>query len=133
MVKADIKGKARLKELHKQQKNQPARPDHDGRFRKVYEQNKKRIFATQSVCGICGRPVDFSLKWPNPMCAVIDHIVPIALGGHPADIDNLQLAHNKCNGTKSTKTMDKKRDIGEPQLASNRELPQSINWIEYHH
>lgn len=33
----------------------------------------------------------------------IDHIIPIAKGGHPSDIDNLQLAHWTCNRQKSDK------------------------------
>ena len=59
------------------------RADRKGAHRANYERNKKRIFATQNTCGICGHPVDFSLKAPHPMSAQIDHIIPIAKGGHP--------------------------------------------------
>lgn len=45
---------------------------HRGQF----ETNRKRILASQEVCGICGRPVDKSLKYPHPMSATIDHIIP---------------------------------------------------------
>ena len=40
------------------------RPDHDGTHRLAFERNKKKIYATQTVCGICGKPVDFSFKYP---------------------------------------------------------------------
>ena len=73
------------------------RPDKDGTHRGAFEKNKKRIYATQTVCGICGLPVDFSYKYPDPLSACIDHIIPISKGGHPSDIDNLQLAHMMCN------------------------------------
>ena len=77
------------------------RPDKQGGHRGSYEKNKKIIFKTQNTCGICGRPVDFSIKTPNPMSAVIDHIIPVSKGGHPSDIENLQLAHWTCNRQKS--------------------------------
>ena len=51
------------------------RPDKDGTHRAAFDKNKKRIYATQTVCALCGRPVDFSLKFPHPMSATIDHIV----------------------------------------------------------
>lgn len=31
-----------------------ARPDHNGTQRAQFASNKKKIFATQRVCGICG-------------------------------------------------------------------------------
>ena len=69
------------------------RPDHDGTHRLAFERNKKKIYATQTVCGICGKPVDFSCKFPHPLSPCIDHIIPVAKGGHPSDLANLQLAH----------------------------------------
>ena len=86
------------------------RPDHDGIHRAQFERNKKKIYATQTVCGICGNPVDFSFKFPHPLSPCIDHIIPIAKGGHPSDIDNLQLAHFCCNRQKSDKLdMDERK------------------------
>lgn len=82
------------------------RPDKDGTHRGAFEKNKKKIYATQTVCGICGKPVDFSLKYPHPLSPCIDHIIPIAKGGHPSDIDNMQLAHWTCNRQKSDKLID---------------------------
>ena len=35
------------------------RPDHNGTQRAQFESHKKKIYATQKVCGICGKPVDF--------------------------------------------------------------------------
>lgn len=50
-------------------------------------------------CGICGGPIDRSLKWPDRMCLTVDHIVALADGGthEPA---NTQLAHLSCNARK---------------------------------
>ncbi|MBQ1575175.1 MAG: HNH endonuclease, partial [Clostridiales bacterium] len=74
--------------------------------RGAYEAARQKILKTQTVCGICGKPVDFSLKYPHPMSATVDHIVPVSRGGHPSDIDNLQLAHRCCNRQKSDKLVD---------------------------
>lgn len=106
------------------------RPDKDGTHRLAFERNKKKIYATQTVCGICGRSVDFTLRYPHPLSPCIDHIIPIAKGGHPSDLDNLQLAHFTCNRQKSDKLFrtDIKR---EDDVISNRILPQSVNWAEY--
>jgi hypothetical protein len=100
-----------------------------GAHRANYERNKKRIFATQNTCGICGHPVDFSLKPPHPMSATIDHIIPVAKGGHPSDIDNLQLAHWTCNRQKSDKIF--RQNQVTKQVVGNRVLPQSMDWISY--
>lgn len=106
-----------------------SRLDKKGAHRANYERNKKRIFATQNTCGICGHPVDFSLKPPHPMSPTIDHIIPIAKGGHPSDIDNLQLAHWTCNRQKSDKIFRSNQET--KQVIGNRVLPQSMDWTEY--
>ena len=106
------------------------RPDKDGTHRLAFERNKKKIYATQTVCGICGRPVDFTLRYPHPLSPCIDHIIPIAKGGHPSDLDNLQLAHFTCNRQKSDKLFRTDTKM-EDDVISNRILPQSVNWAEY--
>lgn len=103
-----------------------------GTHRGAFEKNKKRIFATQRVCGICGREVDFSERYPSPLSPCIDHIIPIAKGGHPSDIDNLQLAHWTCNRQKSDKLVERKTFANdESEILSNRLLPQSMEWSSY--
>ena len=103
------------------------RPDKDGTHRGAFEKNKKKIYATQTVCGICGKPVDFGLKYPHPLSPCIDHIIPIAKGGHPSDINNLQLAHWTCNRQKSDKLI-KRRDKEKDEVISNRVLPHTFDW-----
>ena len=105
------------------------RPDRKGSHRANYERNKKRILATQNICGICKKPVDFSLKPPHPMAPTIDHIIPVSKNGHPSDIDNLQLAHWTCNRQKSDKIFRNNQET--KQVIGNRVLPQSMNWATY--
>lgn len=52
------------------------------------------------MCGICGTPVDQALTYPDPNSASLDHIVPLARGGHHTHA-NTQCAHLICNIRKS--------------------------------
>lgn len=49
------------------------------------------------VCGICAESIEVA-------AAEIDHIIPVALGGHVTDIRNLQLAHGRCNQKKGARS-----------------------------
>lgn len=104
------------------------RPDHNGTQRAQFESNKKKIYASQRVCGICGQAVDFSLKFPHPLSPCIDHIIPVSKGGHPSELSNMQLAHMCCNRQKSDKLVRKVEFVQQKDIISNRELPQTFDW-----
>lgn len=53
-------------------------------------------------CGICSDPVDPDAKWPDRMSASLDHVVPVARGGLHV-VENLQLAHLRCNARKGAR------------------------------
>lgn len=119
--------------------NRRNRPDHDGAHRLAFDRNKRKILATQNICGICGLPVNKELyKYPHPLSACVDHIIPIDRGGHPSDLSNLQLAHWKCNRAKSNKIIfpikTKGKDGEETTVTAsnaNRIFPLSMNWAAY--
>ena len=48
------------------------RADKNGPHRVAFERARKRLLQTQNSCGICGREIDKSLKYPNPLPAVVD-------------------------------------------------------------
>lgn len=121
----------------KKRNNSPSRTDRQSGQRATFEKNKKKILMSQDICGICGQPVDKNLKWPHPFSATVDHIIPVSKGGHPSDIENLQLAHNRCNRLKSDNLM-RIEPTGEAEKIekptgrpNNRDLPLSLNWLEY--
>ena len=102
--------------------------------RAAFEAAKKRVLATQTICGICGKPVDFSYKYPHPLSPSVDHIIPISKGGHPTDPDNLQLAHRCCNREKSDKLLIERavRSGDENDgLVPNDRLEQHLDWKAY--
>lgn len=58
------------------------------------------------ICQLCGRKVRVNAKWPNMMCASLDHIIPLSMGGSH-EPKNVQLAHFLCNMRKSNGTTER--------------------------
>lgn len=96
--------------------------------RSALAKNKKKLLATQDVCAICGKPINKKLKYPDPLSATVDHIIPIDKGGHPSDMNNLQLAHLSCNRQKSDKLVA--TDQLSDELIGNRVLPQNVDFTK---
>lgn len=109
------------------------RPDREKGNRGAYEAARKKILATQRICGICGKPVDFSYRYPHPLSPTVDHIIPVSKGGHPSDIANLQLAHRCCNREKSDKLVGQvgQSVINEEKLVPNSLLELHADWAAY--
>lgn len=109
------------------------RPDRDGGAKTEYLKNRRRLLHSAEVCAICGQPLDKSLRFPHPMSATADHIIPISQGGDPSDPDNLQAVHLICNQIKGSRmTIEKNKNIEKEQnLISNKVLPQSVDWMKY--
>lgn len=114
-------------------KKQRYRPESDGAFQSAYEKNRRIILAGGDVCAICGMPIDHRLKFPHPMSASVDHIIPISKGGHPSDLENLQLTHLICNQVKGSRLVqENNKDIQkESEVVSNRIFPHAYDWMHY--
>ncbi|MFD8173633.1 HNH endonuclease [Streptomyces sp. NPDC059709] len=65
----------------------------------------REIFERDGLtCQLCQEPVDPKLKHPDPRSASLDHVVPLAKGGHHTRA-NVQLAHLVCNLRKADKLL----------------------------
>jgi 5-methylcytosine-specific restriction endonuclease McrA len=64
------------------------------------DRDRRTIRQGEPPCGICGRPIDYTLPHLDPGEYVVDHIVPLNKGGADV-IENKQAAHRSCNRTKS--------------------------------
>jgi 5-methylcytosine-specific restriction endonuclease McrA len=75
------------------------------RTRRLAEFNGEKInplclFALYGwTCGYCQERIDPDLRYPDPMCATIDHIVPLSKGGNHT-WSNCQPMHKACNENK---------------------------------
>ncbi len=112
------------------------RTDRVGAHRTAFDKNRKIILATQNTCGICGEEIDPRFKFPHPLSKTVDHIIPVAKGGHPSELANLQAAHLWCNRWKSDRLMEgirkaeHDRELAEEQQAGCN-LPQHYPWADY--
>ena len=76
---------------------------------------RDRWRAIGAPCGICGKPIDYSLgmvtvngkRRPHPMSFVVDEVVPVSKGGDPLDFDNTRPAHWICNARRGDGTRRK--------------------------
>ena len=93
--------------------------------RYMYERNSEVVKRRDSQCALCGGFVESNIKFPDPMSASIDHILPVSKGGHPCDIDNLQLAHLGCNMNKS----DKIHVANKETVLSERAVPEHVELV----
>jgi 5-methylcytosine-specific restriction endonuclease McrA len=55
---------------------------------------------TNTVCALCGLPIDYDAPRYDPLAFSVDHIIPWSLGGTH---DLIQATHVKCNSAKRNK------------------------------
>lgn len=53
-------------------------------------------------CHLCRKPINPTLRRPNPGAATLDHIIPLSLGG-PHTLANVAAAHAWCNQSKNNR------------------------------
>lgn len=69
----------------------------------VRERARRRIAQQVKAgepCHLCGRPIDLTVRYPDPEAFTVDHVVPTSLGGSDA-LETLRPAHNRCNRQRS--------------------------------
>lgn len=87
--------------------------------------HRAALSRTQPPCAICGEPIDYTLRYPDPRAYVVDHIIPLNRGGTDT-LHNKQPAHNACNREKSDKLVPKTvKRSGSLQKTPN---PQAKGW-----
>ena len=79
-----------------------------GRSTTVRDQHRSSIRRTRPPCGICGEPIDYTLKSPDPGSFEVDHVLALHNGGTDT-LDNKQASHRACNRAKWHTTLDAPR------------------------
>lgn len=70
-----------------------------GRSTATRDQHRRAIARDKPPCGICLEPIDYTLRFPDPMSYEVDHILAIDNDG-PDTLDNKQASHRRCNRAK---------------------------------
>lgn len=66
------------------------------------DRHRAIIRRSRPPCHICGGEIDYDLPYLHPYSFVVDHVIPLALGG-PDTIENKASSHRACNRAKSDK------------------------------
>lgn len=59
----------------------------------------------KGICSLCGKRVSLKLKFPHPMSATIEHIIPVSQEGSEHSFKNTALAHYSCNSSKQNRAV----------------------------
>ncbi|WP_369692276.1 HNH endonuclease [Schaalia hyovaginalis] len=74
--------------------------------RKVTQLLRLTLATYGNVCHICGQPIDLTRKWPDPLSATRDHLIPRSRGGSDA-LDNVRPAHLRCNSSRQARPVSR--------------------------
>jgi 5-methylcytosine-specific restriction endonuclease McrA len=88
---------------------------------------RARVKAEGRACGICGKPIDYTLPAGHPMSYELDEIIPISLGGSPIEYNNVQPAHRRCNQLKSNKIIRQGQIIDKKNQPQNQPKNKQVN------
>lgn len=65
---------------------------------------RDQVLAEEDRCYLCGEWINKARRWPDPLSATADHVLPLALGGARLDRENVRAAHFRCNLSKGRKS-----------------------------
>ena len=102
------------RKLERQRQFREKRPCQSPRItipRSIRKKVAQRARFKCEYCGVAHNTIIGGIKTRT----VVDHVVPLAMGGHPTDEKNLALACRKCNN-------DKREDIWERGCRINKDL-----------
>lgn len=68
----------------------------------IRDRHRVQIARAQPPCHLCGAAIDYALPSSDPMAYVVDHVVPLKLGGDDT-IQNKSAAHRLCNSVKGAR------------------------------
>lgn len=75
-----------------------------GNSARVRERARQRLIREHGPCWICGLPIDYTLRTPDPLSFELDHKKP--RDTHPElafEPSNWAASHRQCNRAKSNK------------------------------
>lgn len=74
-----------------------ASPRNGRPYRTLRAQLRQAWAMANAPCGLCGKPIDYRLRYPHRMSFSLDHIVPVWAGGGDKDPNGFRPSHLTCN------------------------------------
>ena len=96
-----------------------AEPSHLGRGGHRWRELSAQVFREESLCWLCGQPVDQRLHSRHRMSRTVDHLVQLQHGGPPLMRSGCRLAHRGCNSARSNRL----RGLAAEDCACSHGLP----------
>lgn len=86
------------------------------------------------MCQLCQQPIDPLLHHRHPKSLVVDHIVPLGVGGDDTPV-NVQAAHYSCNAIKSAAHLRYRAEDYRDGMPVRPEinLAAGQTWVKLHH
>lgn len=75
----------------------------DTRKTRRYKNQRATFLQTNTICALCGQPLDYDAPPKTRWAPTIDHILALTNGGDPYDQRNWQAAHHGCNSSKGAR------------------------------
>ena len=75
------------------------------------QRDRDTIARTKASCHLCGKPIDYTLRSPDPMSYEVDHVVPLSSASDDLERDlldqlsNKAAAHRTCNSKKRARAV----------------------------
>lgn len=83
------------------------------------DQDRDRLRRKSLPCHICGQPIDYTLKTPDPGSFELDHITPVSVAPElKHDPTNHAASHRRCN-----------REKWDGPINGSKQVPTSRAWL----
>ena len=92
------------------------------------ERIRKQVLREETVCWLCGEPVNVKLPHGTPASPEVDEILPVSLGGSPIDRKNCRLAHRLCNQKRGNKLPQEAIEAARVRAKQAAPLKKSRDW-----
>lgn len=77
-------------------------PEKRGRNHRAYRKKTAALRKRADTCHICGKPIDRTLDYRDPMSWTADHVRPLTKGGKL--LGPMKAAHRSCNARRGNRT-----------------------------
>lgn len=104
------------------------RPRNGRPYRTQREQLRLMFASVAAPCHLCGKPINYGLRYPHRMSFQLDHIVPVWQGGTDKDPTNFGPSHFHCNASRGAREGNWLRRGRRPPTTDGVPRHTSVRW-----